>query len=225
MRRLPTEDWDHVGWSYKGTYAGASPWHNPLWIRAQGQDRVPETGGVILACNHTSWWDPIILMLTVRRPVCWLAKKEMMNNRFNKWFFFDRGGCIPVDRNARNPQALTAATAALRGGRIIGIFPEGTRNVGKIGPAKAGVARLAFESGVPVIPVALLTDRFWPRGRALPNILERTYVNFGEPISLKGDPQDAAAAREATDQIMREISKLHAEAVEAREKKLPWKTP
>ena len=219
MRRLKTPDWNYVGWHYKAIHALGPPWHNRLLVRAKGLDQLPREGGFVYAGNHTSWWDPILLQCTTPRPVNWLAKKEMMNNAFNRWFFFDKGGCIPVDRNSKNPEAFAAAVKALHDGRIIGIFPEGTRHVGELGPAKTGVARLAMEAGAPVVPVGILTDRFWPKGKKAPDLREPVYLNAGAPMWLKGE------AREETDRVMGEIRRLLDEAKAAHDRKERWPAP
>ena len=217
-RRLPTRDWAYVGWHYKALHALAGP-HNRLWVRAKGLERLPREEGFLYAANHTSWWDPIALQTTAPRPVNWLAKKEMTRSRFNRWFFFDKGGCIPVDRDSRNPQAFAAAVRALHDGRVIGIFPEGTRHVGKLGPAKTGVARLAMEAGAPVVPTAILSDRFWPAGRKAPDLREKVWLHVGEPMWLKGD------AREQTDRVMAAIQRLLDEARAARDAGEKWPAP
>lgn len=225
MRRLDTPDWDHVGWHYKLIHRAGPFWHNRLLVRAQGMEHVPEKEGFLFAANHTSWWDPIVLQTAIGRPVNWLAKKEMMNNAFNRWFFFARGGCIPVDRNSRNPQALDAAAQALRDGRIIGIFPEATRNHGELKSAKTGVARLAMKAEARVLPAAILTDRFWPRGRKVPKLTESIYLNVGRPIEVKGDAEDPETARLHTDRVMTEIGRLWDEAKAAREAGEKWAPP
>lgn len=219
MKRLKTPDWSYVGWHYKAIHTLGPPLHNRLFVRAKGLEHLPREGGFVYAGNHTSWWDPILLQVTTPRPVNWLAKKEMMNSAFNRWFFFDKGGCIPVDRNTKNPEAFAAAVKALHDGRIIGIFPEGTRHVGELGPAKTGVARIAMEAGAPVVPVGILSDRFWPPGKKAPDLREEVYLRVGEPMWLKGD------AREETDRVMRAIAALLDEARAARERGEKWARP
>jgi 1-acyl-sn-glycerol-3-phosphate acyltransferase len=199
--------------------------HNRVWVRAKGIENLPREEGFLYAGNHTSWWDPIVLQLTTPRPVNWLAKKEMMGNAFNRWFFFDKGGCIPVDRNARNPEAFTAAAQALRDGRIIGIFPESTRHMGALGPFKTGVARLALEANAPIVPAALATDTFWPIGHKLPRLGQRVYLNVGTPIRLQGDPHDAKVVHDGTERVRAAIEVLLAEARAARDAKAKWATP
>ena len=222
MPRLKTPDWDYVGWHYKALHVAGAPWHNRLWVRAKGLDNLPAQGGFVYAANHTSWWDPILLQITAPRPVNWLAKKEMMGNRFNKWFFFDKGGCIPVDRNGKNPEAFAAAVQALHDGRIIGIFPEGTRYKDKLGPTRTGVARIALESGAPVVPAAILSDRFWGPGMKVPDLTEPLYLNVGEPMKLQGDPKDPDAARRETDRVMARVWDLLHEAKVARSRGERW---
>lgn len=225
MRRAETPDWGFVGWHYKFLHTVGPPVHNRLWVRAKGLENLPARDGFLYAGNHSSWWDPIVLQLTTPRPVNWLAKKEMMSSRFNRWFFFEKGGCIPVDRNARNPQAFEAAARALKDGRIIGIFPESTRFTGEMGPFKTGVARLALEADAPIVPVALVTDRFWPAGKSLPKLTERVYLNVGPAIHASGDPQDAAAVKALTDKVRGAIGALLAEARSARDARAAWPAP
>lgn len=225
MKRARTPDWGFVGWHYKALHALGGPLHNRILVRAKGLENLPGVEGFLYAANHTSWWDPIVLQTTSPRPVNWLAKKEMMRSRFNRWFFFEKGGCIPVDRNARNPEAFAAATQALRDGRCIGVFPEGTRYAGELGPAKTGVARLAMASGAPVVPAALLTDRFWGPGRKLPKLTETVWLNVGAPFRLKGDPASPEDARRGTDEVMAAIGALLDEARRARDARERWARP
>lgn len=225
MRRAPTRDWEYVGWHYKTIHRFVGPLNNHLFVRAKGLDQLPYEAGFVYAANHSSWWDPIVLQCSAPRPVNWLAKKEMMRSRFNKWFFFDKGGCIPVDRDRRNPEALTAAVKALDTGRIIGIFPEGTRQVGALGPAKTGAARLAMGSGAPVVPAAILAERFWPPGKKFPRLRETIYLNVGAPMYLKGDPRNGETTQAATAQIMGAIGALRDEARAARDARERWAHP
>ena len=219
MKRFPTPDWSFVGWHYRALHVLGSPLHNRIVVRAKGLESLPREEGFVYAGNHTSWWDPIVLQITAPRPVNWLAKKEMMGNAFNRWFFFDKGGCIPVDRNTKNPEAFAAAVKALHDGRIIGIFPEGTRHVGELGPTKTGVARLAMEAKAPVVPVGILSDRFWPAGHRVPDLREDVYLNVGQPMWLKGEP------REETDRVMAAVRALLGEAKAARARGEKWPRP
>jgi 1-acyl-sn-glycerol-3-phosphate acyltransferase len=215
-------DWKSVGWSYKGLHRLAYAWHNKLLARTKGHENLALEGAFIYAGNHTSWWDPILMAAALRRPVHYLAKHSVAKNALAKEFFFRGGGAIPVDRNTRNPEAYNAAIRALREGQVVGIFPEATRHVGELGPAKTGVARLALEAGVPVIPAAFATDRFWPPGKKVPDLRETVYINVGAPMRFTGDGRDDATARKVTDEVMAEIGRLLSEAKAARDRKEPW---
>ena len=247
MRKWPTPDWRFVGWHYHAMHAFAHPWHNPLLVRGKGLENLPRAGGFVYAANHTSWWDPIVMAAVLGRPVCFLGKKEVFRGPFTRWFF-GRGGVIPVerhwekktarpgddaqgrvgipvDRNARNPEAMTAALQALRDGRVVGIFPEGTRHAGRLGPARPGVARLALQAGVPVVPAGILSDRFWGPGRKVPRLTEKVRINVGKPLTLQGDPDDPEAWRRGTERVMSAVDALLNEAWLARERGEKWKVP
>jgi len=215
-------DWDSVGINHKTLHTIAYAWHNKLLARTKGLEHLPRSGGFLYAGNHTSWWDPILMSATMERPVHYLAKHTVGKNAFARWFFFQSGGAIPVDRNARNPEAYKAAVAALKNGEVVGIFPEATRYVGELGPAKTGVARMALEAGVPIVPAAFATDKFWPPKKTLPDLRETVYIHIGAPRSFQGDPQDADLARKVTDEVMADIKKLLDEAKRARDAKEPW---
>lgn len=223
MRRSPTPDWRHVDWHYATIHAILSNTQNRLWMRMKGRENLPE-GGFLFAANHTSWWDPIMMQASIPRPVFMLAKKEVAGNAFTKWFF-GRGGAIFIDRKTTNPQAYANAVGALKDDRIIGIFPEATRHVGQLGKPKTGVARMAMESGAPIVPMGIASDRFWPPGKAVPNLLEKVYMNVGKPLHLKGDPLDKDAARAGAEQVMAAIGELLAEAQKARDAKADWPAP
>lgn len=224
VKRWPTPDWAYLSWHYRALHILAQPWHNPLFVRAKGIENVPREGGFVFAANHTSWWDPIILGASIGRPVNFLGKREVFKGRFTRWFF-GGGGVIPVDRNSRNPDALKQALDALRQGRVIGVFPEGTRHVGKLGPARPGAARLALQSGCPVVPAGILSDRFWGPGTKVPHVTEKVRIHVGRPIRLAGDPEDPDAWRKGTEQVMGAIDALLNEAWLARERGETWSAP
>lgn len=224
MKRWKTPDWQHLSWHYRALHVFAQPWHNPLFVRAKGLENIPREGPFLFVGNHSSWWDPIILAASVGRPVNFMGKKEVFKGPFTNWFF-GRGGVIPVDRSSRNPEAMAKALEALQQGRVIGVFPEGTRHVGKLGPARPGVAKLAMRSGAPIVPAGILSDRFWGPDRKVPRLTERVRLNVGKPMRIEGDPEDPAAVAKAMDQIMSAVDQLLNEAWLARQRGEKWKTP
>jgi 1-acyl-sn-glycerol-3-phosphate acyltransferase len=186
--------------------------------RVQGMANVPATGPVILACNHLSFSDSIFTPLIVRRRVTFVAKAEYFSGKGIKgWLmrqFFLGTGTIPVDRTGGQAAqaALDTLLGVLRGDGVAGIYPEGTRSPdGRLYRGKTGVARLALESGAPVVPVALLnTDEIQPTGRLIPRVLP-VRIRFGKPLDFTryaASRGDRLAERAITDEIMYELMTL-----------------
>ena len=186
--------------------------------RVEGRHNVPKHGAVILASNHLSFIDSVVIPLTAPRKVVFLAKAEYFTGTglrgalSRAWF--NALGMIPVERgDTRAAQdSLDAALEVLRQGEAFGIYPEGTRSRdGRLYRGRTGVAWLALTAGVPVVPVALEgTERLQPVGSRLPRPV-RVTVRFGEPLSFAdryaGVPQ-GRARREVTDEIMAAIHAL-----------------
>lgn len=184
----------------------------------EGGEYVPDDGPAILASNHLSFSDSIFLPLIVRRKVVFIAKSEYFTGRGVKgWLtkmFFAGTGNVPVDRSGgRAAQgALDTGLRILRDGRLFGIYPEGTRSPdGRLYRGKTGVARLALESGAPVIPVVMLNgDEIQPPGKLLPKI-KRVRVRFGKPMTFDryaGMAGDRLIERAVTDEVMYELMVL-----------------
>ncbi|CEA07815.1 2-acyl-glycerophospho-ethanolamine acyltransferase [Arthrobacter saudimassiliensis] len=186
------------------------------WVK--GMDNVPAKGAAILASNHLSFSDSIFLPLQVPRPVSFLAKSEYFTGKGVKGrltaLFFRLANQLPMDRSGGQASAnsLQAGVDVLRGGGLLGIYPEGTRSPdGRLYRGKVGVAKLALSTGVPVIPVAMIgTDKVQPIGRRLPNI-RRIGIIVGEPLDFSryaGMEDDRFVQRAVTDEIMYELMRL-----------------
>ena len=190
--------------------------------RVEGVHHVPRRGPAILACNHVSFLDWMFLPLVVRfRHIAFLAKLEYFTRPGLKGalqrFFFTATGQVPVDRTGTDgaTAALRAASGLLADGRLVGVFPEGTRSRdGRLYRGRTGVARLAAETGVPVIPCATVgVFDITPPGRRLPR-LRRIGVRFGPPRTWPvGTPASPAALRTWTDELMAEIGRLSGQDV------------
>ena len=187
------------------------------WSR--GLHNLPESGPAILASNHLSFSDSIIMPLAVPRRVTFPAKAEYFTTKGIKGrlmaLFFRSIGQVPMDRSGGRASAAALDTAAgmLAEGEFFGIYPEGTRSPdGRLYKGRTGVARLALRSGAPVIPVAMIdTDTMQPLGRLLPNLRVRPGVVFGEPIDFsryQGMENDRFILRSVTDEIMYAIMTL-----------------
>lgn len=186
------------------------------WVK--GLDNIPADGAAIIASNHLSFSDSIFMPLMVRRPVVFLAKSEYFTGTGIKGrltaLFFRLTNQLPMDRSggAASAASLNAGMDVLSHGGLLGIYPEGTRSPdGRLYRGKVGVARLALQAGVPVIPVAMIgTDKVQPIGKRLPNI-RRIGMIFGEPLDFsqyRGQAEDRLVQRQVTDQIMFELMRL-----------------
>jgi 1-acyl-sn-glycerol-3-phosphate acyltransferase len=185
-------------------------WFRP---RAEGLENIPD-GPAILAANHQSFLDNLLLPLVVkRRRVVFLGKAEYFDKWYLRWFF-KGAGVIPIRRESRagSEMALGTAVEALRSGKLIGIFPEGTRSPdGRLHRGKTGVARLALDARVPIVPVAIVgTYRALPYDRKVPRP-GRVTVTFGKPLDFErsyGTPGDRFVLRSVTDEVMYELMLL-----------------
>lgn len=183
-----------------------------------GVENIPKQGPVILASNHLSFIDSMVIPLVVPRRVAFLAKSEYftgtgVKGTLSRWWF-SGFGMIPVDRDdTRAAQAsLDAALSVLAAGGAFGIYPEGTRSRdGLLYRGRTGVAFLAMTSGAPVVPVGLVgTEKLQPVGSRLPR-LAKVSVHFGAPIEADGRFEGVPvgrARRELTDEIMTAIQAM-----------------
>lgn len=180
--------------------------------KVEGLSHVPTNGPAIIASNHLSFSDSIFMPLVIPRRVTFLAKSEYFTGKGIKGrataAAFRALGQVPVDRSGgrSSEAALETGLRILREGKLLGIYPEGTRSPdGRLYRGRTGIARMALESGVPVIPVAMIdTDKIQPPGKALPNIMQ-VGIRFGEPLDFsryEGMSGDRFILRSVTDEIM-----------------------
>jgi 1-acyl-sn-glycerol-3-phosphate acyltransferase len=137
-----------------------------VYFRMQriGREHLPRRGPLLLASNHRSFLDPFLIGTLVRRPVYYMAKRELFTKPLVAWFL-SRLGAFPVDRGAGDAEAMETARAILARGDCVVLFPEGTRvRPGPLGAPKRGVGRLALETGAPVAPVAVIGSEDVRRG-------------------------------------------------------------
>ena len=153
-----------------------------LYLRMQriGREHLPRSGPLLLASNHRSFLDPFLIGTMVRRPVYYMAKRELFEKRWQAWIL-NSLGAFPVDRGAGDGDAMATARAILQRGDCVVVFPEGTRmRRGPLGDAKRGVGRLALETGAPIAPVAVIGSENVRRGwRIRPR---KVRVRAGRPM-------------------------------------------
>ncbi|HEX5828763.1 MAG TPA: lysophospholipid acyltransferase family protein, partial [Candidatus Limnocylindrales bacterium] len=189
-------------------------------VQVEGLEHIPRTGSVILACNHISNADPVVLGAWIthalkRRRIHWLGKKELFD-----WpvvgMMAASGGVHPVDRDAADVEAFRLASRILEKGFVLLVFPEGTRSpTGELQEAKDGVALLAIRTGAQVVPIGVSnTDAVWRKGQPLPMPFprRRVTVRIGTPFRVKDvipEGTDRRAAKGlATRAIMGRIAAL-----------------
>jgi 1-acyl-sn-glycerol-3-phosphate acyltransferase len=178
-----------------------------------GLEHVPKQGPVILASNHLSFIDSIFLPLVVDRPVVFLAKSEYFTGKGLKgWatrLFFQAANQLPIDRSGgkASEASLNTGLRVLGEGRILGIYPEGTRSPdGRLYRGRTGVARLALGSNSPVVPIGLIGSReVMPKGAKFPKLRGHITVKFGPPLTFEkyaDNDNPRVALRAMTDEIM-----------------------
>ena len=183
--------------------------------KVTGLRHVPNLGPVIIASNHLSFSDSIFMPLVVPRKVTFMAKSEYFTSPGFKGFIkkitFQALGQVPVDRagGRRSEAAIRTGLKLLEEGQCIGIYPEGTRSPdGRLYKGRIGIARMAIDSGAPVVPVAMFnTAEIQPTGQVVPKV-RRVEMVFGEPMYFTGDSSDLANLRQVTDEIIQGIQKI-----------------
>jgi len=180
-------------------------------------DAIPREGPVILAANHISNADPVIIgaWLTphLGRRIHWLGKREMFEWPVVGWIARN-GGVVPVDRGGADVEAFRMATRVLEAGGVLMVFPEGTRSPsGELQAPKDGLAMLALRTGATIVPIGVSnTDRVWPKGRKIPRPGSHATMRVGAPFRiadvLPPEIERKAAKRLATTLIMRRIAAL-----------------
>ena len=186
--------------------------------RVENPERMPVTGGAIVAGNHTSFLDNFLIPLVFPRKVTFLAKSDYFTGRGMKGrsraFFFRNVGQIPIDRagGAASEAALRTGLQVLQQAQVLALYPEGTRSPdGRLYRGKTGIARMALESGVPVVPVGIVgMFELQPTGRMMPKF-GRVTLKIGKPLDFSrysGMEDDRFVLRSITDEIMYELMLL-----------------
>lgn len=188
------------------------------WPKVVGKKHFPKTGAAILASNHLSFSDSFFLPLAAPRRITFLAKSEYFTGRGLKgWIskaFFSGVGQVPIDRSGgrASEAAIQTGLRILAKGDLLGIYPEGTRSPdGRLYRGRTGLARMALEAGVPIVPVAMVgTFEVQPTGKVLPRI-KRVKVVFGEPMDFSefaDQSKDPVVLRNITNAVMRALQDL-----------------
>jgi 1-acyl-sn-glycerol-3-phosphate acyltransferase len=191
----------------RGIAEPAFRWYFHLTVR--GADRLPSSGPIVLAANHESMWDIPLLVTACPRPIVFMAEEGVLGSPAASWFF-TRLGSFPVRRGAGDLRAIRAALAVVRSGRVLGIYPEGTRRRGTLLRFRPGAAWIALASGAPLVPAGItgtgeITDGgFVPRRASVE-------IAFGEPIDVEQEANPGKRmdqASDLTDRLRSEVERL-----------------
>ncbi len=187
-----------VYWLVRATFQAF--FHVYFRLSRIGREHIPESGPIIFAANHRSFLDPFVIATMVRRPMYYVAKKELFRQRLQGWFL-NALGAFPIDRDQGDQGAMGTARAILERGDCVLIFPEGTRvRPGALGAPRRGVGRLALETGAPVVPLAVIGTEHVRRGwRIRPH---KVRIRAGRPLRFpRVEDPSADLARGITDRI------------------------
>lgn len=171
----------------------------------QGEENIPKEGGVVLCCNHMSNLDPTTMAGFVKRPVRYIAKKELFEKRWSAKLL-SALGAFPVDRQTTDMKALKTAIKLLKNGEALGIFAEGTRvKDGEAKAAKAGVALFALKGDAPIVPICISSKY---KFRSI------VHIRYGKPIYLdeyKGQKVTTEMMEEITEKVMEKVREMRVE--------------
>ncbi len=168
-----------------------------------GIENIPVTGGVIIAANHISLWDPPVVGAALKRPINFMAKEELFVGPLG--WIIKIMKAFPVKRGAADRAAIRNAINLLKDGEILGLFPEGTRSKnGELGKPEAGIGMIVLKAGVPIIPTAIIGTNQVGKGWSWPQFV----IKYGKPIIISDEKADRESMENVGQLIMQEISCL-----------------
>ena len=208
-------DEERIGSLYTVARAIVRPVLLHLWrVTVEGLDNVPSEGPAIIAPNHTAAIDSFFVPSVLPRRIIYVGKSEYLDD-WKTRRLFPALGMIPIDRSGgdASQRALNTAKRVLERGELFGIYPEGTRSrTGHLHKGHTGMARLALESGAPIVPVGIIgTREVQPPEVAMPRPLRPVTIRFGTPVDpnrYHGRADDRMVLRQLTDEVMYEIREL-----------------
>lgn len=210
-----TVDEEKIGSLYAVARAVVRPVLLGLWrVTVEGLDNVPAEGGAIIAPNHTAAIDSFFVPAVLRRRIIYVGKSEYLDD-WKTRRLFPALGMIPIDRSGgdASQRALNTAKRVIERGDLFGIYPEGTRSrTGRLHKGHTGMARLALETGAPIVPVGIIgTREIQPPEVSMPKPFKPITIRFGTPVDptrYHARSDDRLVLRQLTDEVMYEIREL-----------------
>jgi len=174
-------------------------------LKVYGKERVPLTGGLVIACNHFSWIDPPALGAACPRTIYFMAKVEA--HRVPGLGAFIRAfGCFPVRRGESDREAVRTMRRIVAEGHALGLFVEGTRQLSGVpGQVQPGAAMVALQEDAPIVPVAIHGTQGW---KPAPGGFQAVSIAWGEPMTFDGVPKGGRGYKEASALLQEEIRRL-----------------
>ncbi|MGH2740252.1 MAG: 1-acyl-sn-glycerol-3-phosphate acyltransferase [Actinomycetota bacterium] len=179
-------------------------------MEVEGTEHIPTSGPAVLAANHESFWDIPLLVFASPRPIVFMAKEELYGSFLGAWFFTKLGG-FQVRRGTSDVLAVRTGLAVVRGGQVLGMYPESTRRVGELLPFYPGAAWVALAEGVRLIPVGITgTGASMPKGSKAPRRV-RVRIAFGPSLEVQRQEEPRkrlAVARDLTMRLREAVQEL-----------------
>jgi 1-acyl-sn-glycerol-3-phosphate acyltransferase len=178
-----------------------------IWydFKIEGIENIPQDGGIVIASNHRSFADPVVITIPFKKPLKYMARDTLFKNKFFAWFI-RMLGAFPVKRDTASTELFKTCDEYLKAGKNLVIFPEGTRQYkNKVGAGKAGVAMIAARSGADVLPCGIVFE-----GEKL-HFRSKLTVRFGKPIKASEIQVEGNSSKEmrlVRDRIMNAIKNL-----------------
>jgi 1-acyl-sn-glycerol-3-phosphate acyltransferase len=204
------------GWLQPSMKRVLRPLFRRMWkIEITGAEHIPTSGPALIAPNHIAFIDSILMVTLIEREILGVGKAEYMDS-WKTRHILPGVGMLPLDRSggSASQDALDQARASLEAGKLFAVFPEGTRSRdGYLHRGHTGVARLALETGSPIVPVGIRgTDSIQPVDKLIPKLGVRAEIRFGPPITIdqyRNSPVERGQLlRQITDQVMHQIGEL-----------------
>ncbi len=178
-------------------------------LEVEGREHVPPRGGVVLACNHPGGLDVVFLGYASPRQIYYMAKYELFQIHPLFSAFIRAAGAFPIRRGQKDLEAIAYAIQLVKQGKVLGMFPEGTRNHGRgLKRGKPGTVRIAMAAGAPIVPAAVIGVPEWHRSWYRLGPRPKVTVRFGPPLFFPNDTEDPDIIQERTDQVMLAIARL-----------------